>query len=251
MNNERNIFTFRITASGELKIIENPPILDEENIFLVVDDDNSCSWLYIGLNTTLIHRRAALRAANSIKRFGYSFNNKTIGSRCREFIIIDADDESTVRESKTQRLKSVFTLPHAKTVFKTTEPREVESTIFKNGLLIRPIEELNEQVKDSNQQVSRREILDKSSELSADTGYRKLGVLLTSILLKYPDIKILRLGEYYVVNSPDKSLCRVKVKNDRLIVSNSLNFGGEEEKYEIQKKFIGLMEKSKTMFKDH
>ncbi len=251
MKYKRNLFSFLINTAGELKTTNTPPILDDNSIILVVDEDNACNWFYMGLNTTLIHRRAALRAANSIKRFGYTFNNTVIGNRCKEFIIIDVDEEPEVRESKIQRLNSVLKEQSIKPAFKTPEASQIDSPYFKNNVLIRPIDELKEQIKYSNQYcLTESKVLKDSSALCNEIGCRKLGVLLTSILSNYSKIKITRDSENYTVESPDVHICRVKIKKDRLIISSSSTFGGEDEKYSIQKKFINLMEKYRNYFKE-
>lgn len=244
MGQGRNLFAFTISSDGGLKIIDGPPILAEDSIILVVDEDYACNWLFIGSNTTLIHRRAGMRAANFVRRLGYPLNNSVIGNKCKEFIIIDVEEGAEIRQSKIQQLKSILTRPPPKPVFKTpVETPRIKSPDFRSETIIRPIEELKGRINSSTQSCS--------SEKLYEAGYRRLGVLLASILLTYNDIRITREAERYMIDAANTRLCSVKVKGDRLIVAESSTFGGVEEKYNIQKRFIRLMEKARKLFGAH
>jgi len=187
-----------------------------------------------------------MRAANSIRRFGYHLNESFIGNKCKELVVIDHETDSDQRALVLQQLKSLITATSSPPVLENIEnvSKPFNFTDLKERPLIRPVEELSESFKHLSDGTS----TPSKTLTTCETSYRKLGVLLTSILSFYPEIKISRLGEGFMVESPSGVICKLKVKNDRLIVSASSTFGGEKIKYKIQKKFVYLVEKMKPLF---
>ncbi|MEM2109737.1 MAG: hypothetical protein QW327_04540 [Candidatus Odinarchaeota archaeon] len=252
MKAERKTFQFIINRDGGLQLVDgNPSLFDDNSVILVVDEENYRIWLYIGAAVSLIHKRAAMRAANSIRRFGYHLNESLIGNKCKELIVIDPETDSEQRSTAVQQLKSIINASSSTPVLEKVEnaSKPFNFTDLKERPLIRPIEELNKSVEHSSGKTSTlSKSLVTSLKTNSETSYRKLGVLLASILSIYPEIKISRLGEGYSVEAPSGVICKLKVKNDRLIVSASSTFGGEKIKYKIQKKFVYLVERMKPLF---
>jgi hypothetical protein len=222
--------------------------INDDNILFLIDEVNYKNWLYIGSNTSFIHKRGAMRVANSLKKFGYELNGSIIGRKCTDLEIIDKTSDQT-KQDKEEIFYSLFKKSEIKfEELEVKKPSAVSSNVFtKNNVLIRPVSEAL--VNNITQSEPEFTSIDKEITPDKEKGYEgvnKFGVLVTSILQEFPEIRISKSSKdenEYVVESPDGPVCQLKIDSDKLVISSNSTFGDDDKKIKIQQKFIHLSKK--------
>ena len=236
MADTKNKLTLHITKDGETTLT-NIPLnkLPPDGVFLVIDENEKKDYLVIGENVAFIYKRMAMRIANSLKKFGYQLSDGTIiGSNCSELVILDKTDKNTSTEEQEQILKEISKEKTKKPTKQTSNTiKKIADKFAKKNVIIKP---LNEAItSDAKKTTDVKE--------SSIKGEDKFGILVASILTIYPDIRITQqngAGKRYIIESPEGAICALEIKGDKIVISPESTFGGEEEKFKIQQKFVKL-----------
>lgn len=250
MSSKNTLLILNIDKDGVSNQVElNPDVLDDDTVIFVIDEKNCKDWLYIGARVSFIHKRAAMRIANSLKKFGYKVNNSIVGHRCNELVVIDKTSNEPETRSSEDALRSVISSQiqlKNKPDVEVAENRS-EAGILKDGSLIRPLDQgrtVKDAILQNNKAISLEEDIKNDFSVSRDnSGLNKFGVLVASMLQEFPELRIIRNHNKYSVESPTGEICRLELSSDKLLISAESNFGEGDVKAKIQQKFINLTKK--------
>ncbi|MHA1835935.1 MAG: hypothetical protein ACTSYQ_03285 [Candidatus Odinarchaeia archaeon] len=234
MSHKIDRIILKITQDGLAEKIENITEPDSKDVLFLIDEVNKTDYLYIGESVGFIHKRAAMRVANSLKKFGYQLDNSIIGRHCKKLVIIDKTEKELSANEEENFLQLLKNKKLSEPPKISTNNVEVSNNVKSVEKIIRPI---NEAIENMDKE--------KTTKTPEDNdGYEKLGILISSILTVYPELKITKVkNNKYVIEAPIGELCSLQVKKNKLVISPQSTFGGEENKLKIQQRFVVLSSK--------